>query len=63
VHGAPLGADEIAATRAAIGWNHAPFEVPADVYAAWDARARGASQQRNVACMQGHVAALDAFRG
>ncbi|CAK7037365.1 transketolase [Kerstersia gyiorum] len=45
VHGAPLGADEIAATRAAIGWNHAPFEVPADVYAAWDARARGASQQ------------------
>jgi len=41
VHGAPLGAAEIAATRAAIGWNHPPFEVPADVYAAWDATAKG----------------------
>ncbi|MBA3997687.1 MAG: transketolase [Candidatus Accumulibacter sp.] len=43
VHGAPLGADEIAAARAAIGWNHAPFEIPADVYAAWDAKAKGAA--------------------
>ena len=42
VHGSPLGADEIAATRAAIGWNHAPFEIPADIYAAWDGKARGA---------------------
>ncbi|MFA9493525.1 transketolase [Streptococcus sp. E17BB] len=33
VHGAPLGADETAATRANLGWNYAPFEVPADVYA------------------------------
>ncbi len=41
-HGAPLGAEEIAATRAAIGWNHAPFEIPEAVYAGWDARARGA---------------------
>ena len=41
-HGAPLGADEIAAARAAIGWHHGPFEIPADVYAGWDARARGA---------------------
>ena len=41
VHGAPLGATEIAATRAAIGWNHPPFEIPADVYAAWDATAKG----------------------
>jgi transketolase len=38
-HGAPLGADEVAATRVNIGWNHPPFEIPADVYAAWDARA------------------------
>ncbi|HRD32673.1 MAG TPA: transketolase [Rhodocyclaceae bacterium] len=37
VHGAPLGDAEIAATRTHIGWNHAPFEVPADVYAAWSA--------------------------
>jgi transketolase len=42
VHGSPLGAEEIAATRAAIGWNHAPFEIPADIYAAWDGKARGA---------------------
>lgn len=41
VHGAPLGADEIAATRAALGWNLPPFEVPAEVYAAWDAKAAG----------------------
>ncbi len=41
MHGAPLGADEIAATRAALGWNLPPFEVPADVYAAWDAKAAG----------------------
>jgi transketolase len=41
VHGAPLGADEIAAARAHIGWNHAPFEIPADVYAAWNGKPRG----------------------
>jgi transketolase len=40
-HGEPLGNDEIAATRAAIGWNHPPFEIPADVYAAWDAKTSG----------------------
>ncbi|MDX9716567.1 MAG: transketolase [Thauera sp.] len=43
VHGAPLGAAEIEAARAHIGWNHPPFHIPADVYAAWDARTRGAS--------------------
>jgi transketolase len=42
-HGAPLGKDEVAATRAAIGWPHPPFEVPQPVYAAWDARAKGAA--------------------
>jgi transketolase len=40
-HGAPLGKDEIVATRAAIGWPHAEFEIPEQVYAAWDARKRG----------------------
>ncbi|MCM0045402.1 MAG: transketolase [Burkholderiaceae bacterium] len=45
VHGAALGDTEIAATRAAIDWPHAPFEIPADVYAAWDAKARGAELQ------------------
>ena len=42
VHGAPLGDAEIAAARAYLGWTHAPFEIPADVYAAWDGKARGA---------------------
>ncbi|HYD60778.1 MAG TPA: transketolase [Noviherbaspirillum sp.] len=41
VHGAALGDKEIAATREAIGWPHAPFEIPADVYAAWDAKTSG----------------------
>ena len=41
-HGAPLGEKEVAATRAAIGWAHPPFDIPAPVGAAWDARARGA---------------------
>ena len=41
-HGAALGDAEVAATRAAIGWNHAPFEIPADVYAGWDGKAKGA---------------------
>lgn len=45
-HGAPLGEQEIAATRAAIGWDHAPFEVPPQIYAAWDARRAGASAER-----------------
>ncbi|GMU71426.1 MAG: transketolase [Burkholderiales bacterium] len=41
-HGAPLGEKENAATRAALGWSHAPFVVPDAVYAGFDARARGA---------------------
>jgi len=42
-HGAPLGEEEIAATRAALGWPHPPFEIPQDVYDAWHAIAvRGA---------------------
>jgi len=45
VHGAALGDAEIAATRAAIGWSHAPFEIPDDVYAAWDAKKKGTALQ------------------
>ncbi|GHD35217.1 transketolase [Parahalioglobus pacificus] len=44
-HGAPLGADEIVATREAIGWAHPAFEIPADVYAGWDARETGAQRE------------------
>jgi transketolase len=40
-HGEPLGAEEIALTRTAIGWEHVPFELPQAVYDAWDAKARG----------------------
>ena len=40
-HGEPLGAEEIKLTREALGWSHAPFAVPKDVYAAWDAKAAG----------------------
>jgi len=46
-HGSPLGDKEVAATRAAIGWNHPAFEVPEDIGRAWDARARGAKLDRD----------------
>ncbi|MBC7416438.1 MAG: transketolase [Herminiimonas sp.] len=45
VHGAALGDKEIAAVRAALGWTAPPFEIPADVYAAWDARTTGSTLQ------------------
>ncbi|MGQ0547495.1 MAG: transketolase [Betaproteobacteria bacterium] len=45
-HGAPLGAEEVAATRSAIGWTHAPFEVPREVYDGWDARETGKRAER-----------------
>ncbi|MGV3741735.1 MAG: transketolase [Burkholderiaceae bacterium] len=45
VHGAALGDKEIAATREAMGWNHPPFEIPADVYTAWDAKEAGQSTE------------------
>ena len=41
-HGAPLGDDEIKATRENLGWNHAPFDIPEDIYAGWDAKEKGA---------------------
>ncbi len=45
-HGAPLGAEEVAATRAALGWAHPPFEIPQAVYDGWDARAAGKRAER-----------------
>ncbi len=45
VHGAALGAAEVQATRDALGWTAAPFEVPADVTQAWNATARGQAQE------------------
>lgn len=46
-HGAPLGGDEVAATREAIGWHHEPFVIPDEVYAGWNAKDRGAALEEN----------------
>ena len=45
-HGAPLGDAEIAATREALGWTHAPFVIPSDIYAAWDAKTAGQAKEQ-----------------
>jgi len=45
-HGAPLGAEEIEGTRAALGWSHAPFEIPAEIVAAWrEVGSRGSAER------------------
>ena len=44
-HGAPLGDDEIAATREFLNWPHAPFEIPENVYSQWDQKEKGAAKQ------------------
>ncbi|MBI5259748.1 MAG: transketolase [Burkholderiales bacterium] len=66
-HGEPFGADEIAATRAAIGWPHAAFEIPDEVRARWDARTAGAARsvdwwQRFSAYAQAHPALAAEFQ-
>lgn len=45
-HGSPLGTDEVAATRQALDWVHAPFVIPQDIYAEWDAKEIGAAKQQ-----------------
>ena len=45
-HGEALGAEEVAATRAAIGWGYPPFEIPQQIYDGWDAKERGAALER-----------------
>ncbi|MNG73320.1 Transketolase 1 [compost metagenome] len=44
-HGAPLGAAEVAATREALGWKYAAFEIPQDIYAQWDAKEAGKAKE------------------
>ena len=44
-HGAALGEDEIALTREKLGWNHGAFEIPSEIYGAWDAREKGAAAE------------------
>jgi len=46
-HGAPLGVDEVAATRKNIGWEYPAFEIPAEVYAGWDAKEKGAAAEKS----------------
>ncbi|WP_374284012.1 transketolase [Novosphingobium sp.] len=58
VHGSPLGADEVAATRAALGWTAAPFEVPAEILADW--RSLGARGDAARAAWEARLAASSA---
>jgi transketolase len=44
-HGAPLGEEEINLTKAALGWDHGPFEVPSEIYHAWDAKEAGSAAE------------------
>ena len=44
-HGAPLGADEVAATREALNWTRPAFEIPPEIYALWDAKAKGQERE------------------
>jgi transketolase len=44
-HGAPLGADEIKATREQLGWKHEPFVIPDEIYAGWEAKQKGAAAE------------------
>ena len=46
-HGAPLGEEEVSATRKALDWNHGAFEIPDEIYAGWDARERGQSVEKD----------------
>jgi transketolase len=54
-HGEPLGAEEIKLTRESIGWAHAPFVIPKEVYADWDAKAKGTEVRR---CMERQVCSV-----
>ncbi|MBR9908806.1 MAG: transketolase [Gammaproteobacteria bacterium] len=45
VHGAPMGEEEIAATREFLNWGYPPFEIPQAIYDGWNARERGAAQE------------------
>jgi len=67
VHGAPLGPAEVAATREALGWTAAPFEIPEAIADAWDARATGAALERDwrerfAAYERDHPTLAEAFR-
>ncbi|GKW07810.1 transketolase [Pectobacterium carotovorum] len=58
-HGAPLGEAEVAASRDQLGWTHAPFDIPADIYAAWDAKPAG--QRKEAAWDEAFAAYASAY--
>ncbi|MEI7282908.1 transketolase, partial [Pectobacterium carotovorum] len=58
-HGAPLGEAEVAASREQLGWAHAPFDIPADIYAAWDAKPAG--QRKEAAWDEAFAAYASAY--
>jgi len=58
-HGAPLGDDEITLTRQQLGWQHAPFDIPSEIYAQWDAKEAG--QAKEAAWDQKLAAYAEAF--
>ncbi|MBN7764855.1 transketolase [Pectobacterium brasiliense] len=58
-HGAPLGDAEVAASREQLGWAHAPFEIPADIYASWDAKPAG--QRKEAAWDEAFAAYASAY--
>ncbi|RUR91502.1 transketolase [Pectobacterium versatile] len=58
-HGAPLGEAEVAASREQLGWTHAPFDIPADIYAAWDAKPAG--QRKEAAWDEAFAAYASAY--
>lgn len=58
-HGAPLGDAEVAASREQLGWTHAPFDIPADIYAAWDAKPAG--QRKEAAWNEAFAAYASAY--
>ena len=51
VHGSPLGDDEIEITRKELNWEHAPFEIPEDIYDAWNAKDEGAKKEKVWDCL------------
>ncbi|WP_368350104.1 transketolase [Pectobacterium peruviense] len=58
-HGAPLGEGEVAASREQLGWTHTPFDIPADIYAAWDAKPAG--QRKEAAWDEAFAAYASAY--
>ena len=60
-HGAPLGAEKIRLTKARLGWAYSAFEVPNDVYAAWDGKEKGTAQEQQWNGLDGRIVGMSSF--